>query len=251
MQRQSNQIPKTFTRLTKGGLFATTPEYPEFVWNEIIVNAVAHRDYSIKGTDIHIKMFDDKIVVESPGTLPGLVRLNNIRSVHFSRNPKIAGFLKDHKYVKEFGEGIDRMYNEMEELGLPEPEYSVVAFMTKVAVKNNIQKNAGMQVNKDYLEKLTKKSDVTKSKTEKRSTYGLEKDLEKGLEIFTNLGLSETQIKIINEIIQNHKITQKQLAITVGINERNIRNNIEVLKQKRIVQRLSGKIAEDHYQKEE
>ena len=68
--------------------FVTEPEYPEFAWKELIVNAVAHRDYSIKGTDIQIKMFDDRLTVESPGTLPGIVRLNNMRHVHFSRNPR-------------------------------------------------------------------------------------------------------------------------------------------------------------------
>ncbi len=50
-------------------------------------------------------MFDDRLAVESPGTLPGLVRLNTMRNVHFSRNPKIATFLKDYGYVKEFGRG--------------------------------------------------------------------------------------------------------------------------------------------------
>ena len=43
--------------------FVTEPEYPEFAWKELIVNAVAHRDYSIKGTDIQIKMFDDRLTV--------------------------------------------------------------------------------------------------------------------------------------------------------------------------------------------
>ena len=96
---------KERTRLGNDGRFHTTPEYPEFVWKEIIINAIAHRDYSIKGTDIQIKMFDDHITVESPGTLPGIVRLSNIRTVHFSRNPKIARFLQEYDYVKEFGEG--------------------------------------------------------------------------------------------------------------------------------------------------
>ena len=45
-------------------------------------------------------MFDDHIVVESPGKLPGLVRADNIRFTHFSRNPKIAEFLKNYKFVK-------------------------------------------------------------------------------------------------------------------------------------------------------
>ena len=84
----------------------------------MIVNAVTHRAYSITGTDIQIKMFDDHIVVESPGKLPGLVRADNIRFTHFSRNPKIAEFLKNYKFVKEFGEGVNRMCNELEQVGL-------------------------------------------------------------------------------------------------------------------------------------
>jgi len=126
---------KEHTYLGKGGLFVTDSQYPEFVRQEIIVNAVAHRDYSIKGTDIQIKMFDDRLVVESPGTLPGLVRLNTMRKVHFSRNPKIAAFLRDYGFVKEFGEGVDRMCKELAESGLPDPAYQIESFMLRCTVK--------------------------------------------------------------------------------------------------------------------
>lgn len=81
-------------------------------------------------------MFDDHITVESPGTLPGTVRLNNMREIHFSRNPKMAQLLHEYEYVREFGEGVDRMYREMEEAGLPEPEYKTVAFMVHATIKN-------------------------------------------------------------------------------------------------------------------
>ena len=114
---------KEHTFLGQDGKFVTIPEYPEFVWKELIVNAIAHRDYNIKGTDIQIKMFDDRFCVESPGILPGIVRLNNMREVHFSRNPKIAAYLHEYEYVQEFGEGVDRMYREMAEASLPAPEY--------------------------------------------------------------------------------------------------------------------------------
>ena len=76
--------------LGKDGLFVMEEENPKFVQQEIIVNAITHRDYSICGTDIQIKMIDDRIVVESPGKLPGLVKAENIRHTHFSRNPKIS-----------------------------------------------------------------------------------------------------------------------------------------------------------------
>lgn len=127
---------KERTYLGPDGKFVTTPEYPEFAWKELIVNAIAHRDYSIKGTDIQIKMFNDRIVVESPGDLPGIVRLSNMREIHFSRNPKIAAFLHVYEYVQEFGEGVDRMYNEMQKAGLPEPEYRNESFMLNAIIRN-------------------------------------------------------------------------------------------------------------------
>ena len=88
---------KEKTYLGANGKFVTEEEYPKFVRQELIVNAVTHRAYSISGTDIQIKMFDNRIVVESPGKFPGLVKTDNMRFTHFSRNPKIAEFLKAYK----------------------------------------------------------------------------------------------------------------------------------------------------------
>ncbi len=82
-------------------------------------------------------MFDDRIVVESPGKLPGLVKTDNIRHTHFSRNPKIAEFLKAYSFVKEYGEGVDRMYKELEAVGLQGPEYRLNAFMLQATIRNN------------------------------------------------------------------------------------------------------------------
>jgi len=74
---------REFTRLVTGGKFLTTPEYPMFAWQEAISNAVVHRAYNITGADIQIKLFDDRVEVESPGKLPGLVRVDNMRRIHF------------------------------------------------------------------------------------------------------------------------------------------------------------------------
>ena len=81
---------KEKTYLGHDGIFITEEEYSEFVRTEIVVNAVTHRDYSIKGTDIQIKMFDDRLEVDSLGGFAGRVRKDNIRYTHFSRNPKIG-----------------------------------------------------------------------------------------------------------------------------------------------------------------
>ena len=122
-------IEKTY--LGENGLFVKEENFPKFVRQEIIVNAVTHRAYSILGTEIQIKMFDNKLIVESPGKLPGQVSVENIRHTHFSRNPKIAEFLKVYGYVKEYGEGVDRMYNELEKLGYPPLIYETSGFLLR------------------------------------------------------------------------------------------------------------------------
>jgi len=98
------------------------PEYPDFAWREIVVNAIAHRDYSITGTSIQVRIFDDRLEVESPGGLPGIVTVENIRQRHFSRNPVLVGVLRTWHYIEELGFGIDRVFRTMEEIGAPPPK---------------------------------------------------------------------------------------------------------------------------------
>lgn len=136
---------KEKTYLGSDGLFVTEEEYPKFVRQEIIVNAVTHRSYSITGTDIQVKIFDNRIIVESPGKFPGLVRADNIRHTHFSRNPRIAEFLKAYNFVKEYGEGVNRMCNELENAGLRVPEYRCDAFILKTIIFNKNEKKAGSE----------------------------------------------------------------------------------------------------------
>lgn len=124
----------------------------QFVRQGLIVNAVTHRAYSITGTDIQIKMFDDHIVVESPGKLPGLVSADNIRFTHFSRNPKIAEFLKNYKFVKEFGEGVNRMCNELEQVGLKDPVYYTNAFILQTVIYNSNAEKVGYSSEKLAIE---------------------------------------------------------------------------------------------------
>ena len=127
---------KEKTYLGNDGIFVTEEEYSEFVRTEIVVNAATHRDYAIKGTDIQIKMFDDRLEVDSPGTFAGMVKKENIRYTHFSRNPKIAAFLKDYGYVKEYGEGVDCMCKELGSIGLPDPVFDNNTFILKSSVRS-------------------------------------------------------------------------------------------------------------------
>ena len=169
-----NQVEKTIefietqvrehTFLGQHGQFVTLRDYPKFVIQEMTVNSVCHRAYSIKGTEIQIKMFDDRLVFESPGKLPGMVKPDNIRYTHFSRNPKIAAFLKAYHYVKEFGEGLDRICREQEANGAKTPSFRTDEFILKITVPKvaeNVQKQTG-----NVIENRTEANNWTENRIE-------------------------------------------------------------------------------------
>lgn len=115
---------RDFQLLHNDGRFTVIPEYPEFAWFEGIVNAVTHRDYGFRGDHIRIKMFDDRLEIFSPGKLPNIVTLSNMKTTRFSRNPKIARILGEFNWVREFNEGVNRIYEEMKNFFLDDPIYS-------------------------------------------------------------------------------------------------------------------------------
>jgi len=84
-------------------------------------------------------MFDDRFEVESPGGLPGTVTVDNIKDKQFSRNPRIARVLAELEYITELGEGVNRMYREMKEFELPEPEIMEKDHAVITILRNNIE----------------------------------------------------------------------------------------------------------------
>lgn len=110
-------------RLSEGGRFRPETIIPRDAWGEALVNAVTHRSYSLGGDHVRVSLFRDCVEVESPGRLPGLVRIENIRRTRFARNPRIARALNDLGYGRELGEGVNRMFEEMQRAGLPAPLY--------------------------------------------------------------------------------------------------------------------------------
>ena len=183
----------------------------------MVVNACCHRAYNIKGTEIQIKMFDDRIVFESPGKLPGMVRPSNIRSTHFSRNPKIAAFLKTYHYVKEYGEGVDRMYRELEVNGAAPLSFHTDDFILKISVPRVTEK---LVENRDGVtEKLIENTDRLIEKLIEKATGNGDK-------------LTENRIAILRLIAGNPYISQSELADSIGISVTAISNNIKAMRNK-------------------
>jgi ATP-dependent DNA helicase RecG len=102
------------------------PEYPLEAVRELLVNAIAHRDYSQQGDTIHLRIFADRLEVHSPGGLPGPVTLDNLLEARFSRNAVIAQVLSDLGFVERLGYGLNRVVTVMKQAHLPPPRFEEV-----------------------------------------------------------------------------------------------------------------------------
>jgi ATP-dependent DNA helicase RecG len=110
--------------------------YPPTAIREALVNAVAHRNYHIRGRAIEVRMFSDRLEIYSPGGLPGFITLDNIVDEHFSRNPLIVNGLYQWGYIEELGLGVDLMIEEMVNAGHPVPEFRANEHSFTVIFKN-------------------------------------------------------------------------------------------------------------------
>jgi len=122
--------------------FAETLEYPTFAWQEAVVNAVAHRDYGFAGTAIDLHKYDDRLEVISPGAPPAPVTVEELkaaRPIHAARNPLIVRVLTDLGQMRELGEGIPRMFDEMERAGCNPPDIDLdAASRLHVVLRNEV-----------------------------------------------------------------------------------------------------------------
>ena len=221
---------KEHSYLGEDGLFKTDREYPKFVIQEMTVNSVCHRDYSIKGTEIQIKMFDDRLVFETPGKLPGIVRTDNIRHTHFSRNPKIAEYLKAYDYVKEFGEGVDRMCRELSAIGTKEPQYHLVAFIMKASVWANVLE--GQEKARERQE------DIPSDEAEGDITQKLPRNYPETTQK-QDVDITPVQKGIIDFLLLHPYAGRKEISSNLGsLSEDGVKYNLKILQQKGVIKRI-------------
>jgi ATP-dependent DNA helicase RecG len=111
------------TEFGEGAKFEPKFVYPEQACREALINAIAHRDYSVQ-SGIDIFVYDDRMEVKSPGGLLSTLRLSDLeelKGAHESRNPVIARLLREHRYMRELGEGMRRIFEAMEQSDLEKP----------------------------------------------------------------------------------------------------------------------------------
>ena len=97
------------------------PEYPREALREAIVNAVAHRDYTMRGSRVQIRLYPDRLEIHTPGGLPAPVTVDNIEEEQATRNEALVALLQDYGYMERRGFGLNAIVASMREAGLAPP----------------------------------------------------------------------------------------------------------------------------------
>ena len=93
---------------------------------EVVVNALVHANYSERSTPIRVAFYDDRIQVGSPGLLlPGMT-VDSMRRASRLRNPSLARIFREAGIMEQWGTGVQRVYDQIAEAGLPEPQIEEV-----------------------------------------------------------------------------------------------------------------------------
>ena len=115
------------------------PEYPREAIREAVVNAVAHRDYShyARGSQVQIKMFADRLEVQSPGGLYGNVTEDTLEETESTRNRRLMRLLEDLHIAENRGSGIDTMLEEMRQANMQPPRFLDKRTFFRVTLRNH------------------------------------------------------------------------------------------------------------------
>jgi ATP-dependent DNA helicase RecG len=188
---------------------------------EAIANAIIHRDYSMRGTSLMVKVYDDRVEIINPGVFPG-AKKSDFGKISIRRNERIADIFFRMDKVERAGTGIRRMKEAMAAAGLPSPRLSQTGFYTiifKRPVSEVLGEKLGDRLGKKLGEKAVERS--------------VKKDGEKVGE-----KLTKNRQRIIDYMLQNKSISAKELAELVGISQRKMEKNISWLKEKGLIKRI-------------
>ena len=162
--------------------------YPKEAIHEIITNALLHRDYSIKA-DVHIRIFDNRIEIQSPGKLPGHVTVHNILNEQYARNGAIVRIINKFPNApnKDVGEGLNTAFQAMAKLRLQPPEIS----QKDNSVLVNIKHEPLASVEATIMEYLNTHDEITNKIARQKTGIRSEGTIKQAFDKLRNKGLIE------------------------------------------------------------
>lgn len=135
---------KTLTNISqiKGFERKTIQDYPFEAIREALVNALAHRDYTITSAPITFYIYNDRIEITSPGRLVYPLKISDLeKNEPIHRNEAICNIFSKTRYMEHVGTGIKRMKDAMRAHGLDEPEFAEIGEFFKVTFRANDEHN--------------------------------------------------------------------------------------------------------------
>jgi len=193
--------------------------YPHEALRELMINALAHRDWS-RFVDVEIVGYQDRLEMISPGTLPNAMTVEKMLAGQRSaRNHIIVEVLRDYGYVDARGMGIrTKVVPALKERGVP-PQFQVTDDYVKVVVGKT----------------LANSSEIT-AVVSVKSTAGVGK-----ASVKPTVHVGKTSAKILATIRDRGGITIPELANLVGVTPRSVERHIRNLRQEGYIKRVGGK----------
>ena len=187
---------------------------------ESIVNAVCHRDYFDKGSNVFVEVFDNRVEISNPGGLPGGLNPADFGTKSVTRNRILAALLQRIHFIEKAGTGISRIREAVEKNGKSTVEFSYDGYF-KVTFHRSIPGDEGL--NEGLSEGLTAIKDGSQKASEKMS--------EKMSEKTKNVGENAQKVseKIFSLIKHNPLITISELSQQTDVTTRTVERNIKKL----------------------
>ena len=187
------------------------PEIPMDAVREAIINSFCHRDYKSSQNNT-ISIYSNRVEIYNPGTFPdGLTPEDFIDGDEYSvkRNPLLAQIMYYVKDIENFGTGLKRIADACELAGV-----KVEFKMLKLGFAVVFYRPDGQ--------------------------FNIYTDTDVGVNVGANVGINETQQRILDLLIQNPNFTAQQLSGQLGITKRRVESNIKTLKELGLIERVGA-----------
>lgn len=175
-----------------------------------------------------------RMLIQSPGKLPGAVTLDNIRNHRFSRNPTIARVFSAFDWVRELNEGVDKIFQEMDEVGLPAPEYeNDNDYYLKLVLKNNLT------------QRVPRLRDDRAANVGNVGNHVGNHDGNPAANVGNHVGntkiqLNETEEKVLELVIKDQSLSAQRISEILGVGKRQTERTLKSLREKGLIFREGG-----------
>ena len=216
----------------------TIPEYDLNSIREALINAEAHRQYLMRGTNIEVDFYDDRIEIVSFGGLDYGRTIEEVLNIPASkrRNPLICDIFSRLDFMERRGSGIRKM-QEAYENDEKKPKFEIIYDAFVVTFYSRLYKNAGIkEENVGINEKNAGIKEENVGINEKNAGINKIKWIKEKYP-----KLNKTKIKILEIIIEDDKITQEEIAKKLRKTETTIYRNIKELRKLNIIQRKGSR----------